>query len=74
MAPIDYDQVASLARELKGRIEVPLIISGGLDSAEAARRAYAESGADAVMIARGSLGNPSTRSPSTLRWISLDPP
>jgi tRNA-dihydrouridine synthase len=35
-----------------------MIISGGLDSAEAARDAYEASGADAVMIARGSLGNP----------------
>ncbi len=35
-----------------------MIVSGGLKSAEAARRAYGESGADAVMIARGSLGNP----------------
>jgi tRNA-dihydrouridine synthase B len=50
----DYD----LARELGARIKVPLIISGGLSSAEAARRAYEESGADAVMIARGSFGNP----------------
>jgi tRNA-dihydrouridine synthase B len=48
----------ALARELAGRIEVPMIISGGLDSAEAARNAYEESGADAVMIARGSMGNP----------------
>ncbi len=30
----------------------------GLDSAESVRRAYRESGADAVMLARGSLGNP----------------
>jgi tRNA-dihydrouridine synthase B len=48
----------ALARELVARIEVPVIISGGLDSAEAARDAYEASGADAVMIARGSLGNP----------------
>ncbi len=48
----------ALARELVDRIDVPVIISGGLDSAEAAREAYAESNADAVMIARGSLGNP----------------
>jgi nifR3 family TIM-barrel protein len=48
----------ALTRELVGRIEVPVIVSGGLKSAEAARRAYEESGADAVMIARGSLGNP----------------
>jgi tRNA-dihydrouridine synthase len=50
----DYE----LTRELVERVEVPVIVSGGLSSAEAARRAYAESGADAVMIARGSFGNP----------------
>ncbi|HEX7060093.1 MAG TPA: tRNA-dihydrouridine synthase [Solirubrobacterales bacterium] len=48
----------ALTRELVERVEVPVIVSGGLRSAEAARRAYEESGADAVMIARGSLGNP----------------
>jgi tRNA-dihydrouridine synthase B len=47
-----------LARELVERVEVPVIVSGGLDSAEAARRAFRESGAAAVMLARGSLGNP----------------
>src|SRR3954452_13664334 len=45
-------------RELLERLEVPVIVSGGLSSAAAARRAYEESGAAAVMIARGSLGNP----------------
>ena len=50
----DYE----LTRELSERIEVPVIVSGGLSDAEAARRAYEQSGADAVMIARGSLGNP----------------
>jgi tRNA-dihydrouridine synthase B len=48
----------ALTRELVGRVEVPVIVSGGLSSAAAARRAYEESGADAVMIARGSFGNP----------------
>src|SRR3954451_4299727 len=48
----------ALTRELVERVEIPVIVSGGLKSAEAARNAYAESGADAVMIARGSLGNP----------------
>jgi len=48
----------ALARELVDRIAVPVVISGGLDSAGAARHAYEASGADAVMIARGSLGNP----------------
>jgi tRNA-dihydrouridine synthase B len=50
----DYD----LARELVARLEVPMIISGGLDSAESALHAYEASGADAVMVARGALGNP----------------
>jgi tRNA-dihydrouridine synthase B len=48
----------ALTRELVERVEVPVIVSGGLKSAAAARLAYEESGADAVMIARGSLGNP----------------
>jgi tRNA-dihydrouridine synthase B len=50
----DYAMTAELAQ----RLEVPVIVSGGLRTAEAARRAYRESGADAVMIARGSLGWP----------------
>jgi tRNA-dihydrouridine synthase B len=55
--PPDY----ALVRELAGRLAaspVRVIVSGGLDTADAARRAYRESGADAVMIARGALGNP----------------
>jgi tRNA-dihydrouridine synthase B len=48
----------AMAAELMDRLEVPVIVSGGLGTADAARRAYRESGADAVMIARGSLGWP----------------
>jgi tRNA-dihydrouridine synthase B len=48
----------ALTRELAESVDVPVIVSGGLKTAEAARAAYEESGADAVMIARGSLGNP----------------
>ncbi|MGB7587277.1 MAG: tRNA-dihydrouridine synthase [Solirubrobacterales bacterium] len=48
----------NLTRELTEAIDVPVIVSGGLHDADAARRAYRESGADAVMIARGALGNP----------------
>jgi tRNA-dihydrouridine synthase B len=48
----------ALTRELVERVEVPVIVSGGLSDAAASRRAYRESGAAAVMIARGSLGNP----------------
>jgi tRNA-dihydrouridine synthase B len=47
-----------LARELAGSLEVPMVISGGLRTADAARRAYEDSMADAVMIARGGLGSP----------------
>ncbi len=50
----DYE----LTAELVERVDAPVIVSGGLDTAEAARRAFGASGADAVMIARGSLGNP----------------
>jgi tRNA-dihydrouridine synthase len=35
-----------------------VVVSGGLDDAESVRRAYSESGAAAVMLARGCLGNP----------------
>src|SRR6202012_6031976 len=48
----------ALTRELTEHLDVPVIVSGGIFGAEAARRAYEESGADAGMIARGSLGNP----------------
>jgi tRNA-dihydrouridine synthase B len=48
----------ALVRDLASRVTVPVIVSGGLGTAEHARSAYTESGADAVMIARGSLGNP----------------
>ncbi len=47
-----------LARELVERSPVPVILSGGLRTAAAARDAHRRSGAAAVMIARGALGNP----------------
>ena len=47
-----------LVRELVDLIDVPVIVSGGLSNAVQARRAYELSGADAVMIARGSFGYP----------------
>jgi nifR3 family TIM-barrel protein len=53
----DYGLVRELVRRLEGS-GAPVIVSGGLDSAESARRAYEESRADGVMIARGALGNP----------------
>ncbi|MDQ6745309.1 MAG: tRNA-dihydrouridine synthase [Actinomycetota bacterium] len=50
----DYD----LARELVAELPVPVLISGGLRSAEGAREAFAQTGAEAIMLARGALGNP----------------
>ena len=52
--PPDYELVG----ELVAQVEVPVILSGGLRSPAAVHKAYRESNADAVMIARGSLGNP----------------
>jgi tRNA-dihydrouridine synthase B len=48
----------ALARELVEALPVPVILSGGLSNEAKAGRAFSESGADAVMLARGSLGNP----------------
>ena len=48
----------ALARDLVEALPVPVILSGGLADEERALRAFHESGAEAVMLARGSLGNP----------------
>jgi nifR3 family TIM-barrel protein len=48
----------ALARELVEALDAPVIISGGLSDERAAVRAFEESGADAIMLARGSFGNP----------------
>ena len=50
----DYE----LAAELVAELPVPVLISGGLRSAELARAAFERTGADAILLARGSLGNP----------------
>lgn len=50
----DYD----LARELVEAIDVPVMLSGGLADEQSARSAFERSGAEALMLARGSLGNP----------------
>ena len=50
----DYD----LARELSEALPVPVMISGGLSSDERVLKALESSGAQAAMLARGSLGNP----------------
>jgi tRNA-dihydrouridine synthase B len=48
----------ALARELVEALEAPVVVSGGLSDEAAALRAFDESGADAIMLARGSFGNP----------------
>jgi len=50
----DYE----LARELVEAIDAPVIISGGLQDDARALAAFEQSGAEALMLARGSLGNP----------------
>ncbi|MGO9752357.1 MAG: tRNA dihydrouridine synthase [Solirubrobacteraceae bacterium] len=50
----NYELAASLVDELP----VPVLISGGLHSVERTRRAFEATGASAVLLARGSLGNP----------------
>jgi tRNA-dihydrouridine synthase B len=50
----DYELAASLVRALP----VPVLLSGGLHNAELARTAFERTGADALLLARGSLGNP----------------
>ena len=48
----------ALARELVESLPVPVMLSGGLSDEERTRHAFAESGAAAIMLARGALGNP----------------
>jgi nifR3 family TIM-barrel protein len=50
----DYD----LAAELVAELGVPVILSGGLHDPEAVIAAWERTGAEAVMLARGALGNP----------------
>src|SRR5579862_1577364 len=50
----DYELVRQLVEELP----VPVLVSGGLDDADTARAAFNRTGAAAVLLARGSLGNP----------------
>ncbi len=50
----DYDLAARLVESLPA----PVVLTGGLHTAEDVRRAYEHTGAAAVMLARGALGNP----------------
>jgi tRNA-dihydrouridine synthase B len=48
----------ALAARLVESLPAPVILTGGMDDADAAREAFASTGAAAVMLARGALGNP----------------
>jgi tRNA-dihydrouridine synthase B len=47
-----------LARSLVEELPVPVLISGGLQTVDQARAAFEQTGAEGVLLARGSLGNP----------------
>ena len=47
-----------LAREVVEALDVPVTISGGLKDAETVHRVFEYTGCDAVMLARGIMGNP----------------
>jgi tRNA-dihydrouridine synthase B len=48
----------ALAARLVESLPAPVILTGGLSDAEQVREAFAQTGATAVMLARGALGNP----------------
>src|SRR3954464_8962578 len=50
----DYD----LAAELVQSLQVPVIVSGGMNGADHIRWVFEQTGCAAVMLARGALGNP----------------
>jgi tRNA-dihydrouridine synthase B len=50
----DYQLAARLVQSLPA----PVILTGGMDDADSVREAFASTGAAAVMLARGALGNP----------------
>ena len=50
----DYDLAAALVRDLP----VPVIVTGGMDDPDHVRRVFEHTGCEAVMLARGCLGNP----------------
>jgi nifR3 family TIM-barrel protein len=47
-----------LARELVASLPAPVILSGGMNDPDAIRHAFEYTGCEAVMLARGALGNP----------------
>jgi len=51
---VDYNAI----REVKKAVKVPVIASGDILSAQLAKKMFDETGCDALLVARGALGNP----------------
>lgn len=51
---VDYD----IIRQVKKALKIPVIASGDILSPQLAKKMFDETGCDAVIIARGTLGNP----------------
>ncbi len=51
---VDYD----IIREVKKALEIPVIASGDILSAQLAKKMFDETGCDGIAVARGALGNP----------------
>lgn len=44
--------------KIKQRVKIPIILNGSVFAAHDVQRAFSETGADAVMVARGAIGHP----------------
>lgn len=51
---VDYSWIP----KVKNIVSIPVVVNGGIFSAEDARKVFEDTGADGVMIARGAIGNP----------------